>query len=108
MSRTAAAASAQRFWMNLGPTPHRRGPSNRLRWTPPHKWEGVAGHSMAGAKAASCCSRSGMRCLLDPDLEPCQRPGESRLHLAFRDAQGDGRFLDAQLQEVAAYSDQPI
>src|SRR6267143_300532 len=108
MSRMAAASRAQRFSMNRGAKPHRRGPSVRLRWTPPHSRGGVSGQLIAPDSSVSWASRSGTGRLLDPGLEPGQRPRESRLHRAFRDAQGGGRFLAAQLQEVAACDDEAV
>src|SRR3989442_15669791 len=70
--------------------------------------DGVGGHSIATDNAVSCSSRSGTGRLLDPDPEPGQRPRESRLHSAFRDAQGGRRLLAAQLQKVATRDDQAV
>src|SRR6267378_8618507 len=63
---------------------------------------GVGGHSSCSASAVRSSSSSGIRRLLDPGPQPGERPRQSRLDRAFRNAERGGRLLTVQLEEVAA------
>src|SRR5437588_441087 len=111
MSRTAAAARAQRV-CHLGarrPCPCPRScPSVSLRLTPPHRSGGEGGQAIAVASAESWSSSSGMRRLLDPGFQPRQRPREPGLHGALGDPERGRGLLAAELEEVAAGDHEPV